>query len=135
MSEWADDINPGLPRPEGRIDESWEPAKMFDVEFNSKHGFFVAAPLHGYKACLICGKPVLRGLILTDGVFIWRSEVAHNVGKHCVRPPQKFIGHVNVVLNQIESFDESREWWAHNLYEDSPTSYNLSVKKETRTVK
>ena len=122
LGPWADEDHPNRPRPEDHIDPTWDENDRGQVSSYLEGGFVVGAPLDLDGVCTLCGAKMYRGPMQTDGVYIWRTWLAHYVDKHNVRPPQQFIDHVVECYDKIDSIpDDEWQWWDNNPYENQKT--------------
>ncbi|MDR0284353.1 MAG: hypothetical protein LBI33_05605 [Propionibacteriaceae bacterium] len=117
LGPWADEEHPERPRPQDHVDPSWDEHERGLVSLHLEHSLDVGAPLDGDGECLMCGKKMYRGFVQTDGMFTWRSGLAHYVDEHCVRPPQRFIDHVLAFCDMIDELDaDDWQWWDADPY-------------------
>jgi len=91
------------------VDTAWDPDEREVVGHYLNHGLAVVAYM-GFSTCRICGREN-GNLDLSDGQYIWPSGFAHYVEEHGVRPPQAFIGHVEQMLDELETAPRDATWW------------------------
>jgi len=92
---WASEYQPDLPRPQNRVDLSWDPAERAIVIAYLKRGQ-TKQSFRGYDACRMpgCTKRNKGSKDLGDDVYCWPQGFAHYVEDHNVRPPATFVEHV-----------------------------------------
>jgi len=71
----------------------------------------------------LCDESFYHGFVRTDGVFIWRTGLAHYVKEHSVRLPQAFLDHVNWIVESLDpdpnEVDEDPWWQGVDPYSDT----------------
>jgi len=108
---------------EDHVDPGWPEQERSRVADHLLSGLTVISPMDAYRECRLCGESMYVGLVKTDGTYLWRTGFAHYVREHAVRPPQRFIEHVNRFRDWMEHFDHDRwQWWDNHPYTDPPVT-------------
>lgn len=110
IGRWTHDDDPDLRR---LIDESWDQGEADEVADYLEHGLylgtFISSPQS--RQCRLCEFRVRDDIILTDGVYVWRSLFAHYVGAHKVRLPSVIWEDMMERFCALEEAEQDIAWW------------------------
>ena len=103
-------VHGSWPRVEDFVDMAWDEGERTHVANYLNRGW-VFRSFMDYSTCRVCGE--LNGALeLSDGTYAWPEGLAHYVGEHGVRLPERFVEHVRASDELLEAAAVDSSWWA-----------------------